>query len=43
MRLQPVFELARGQILNCDPVLTFDIMVSMVIAEETQMQSESTT
>ena len=43
MRLQPVFELARGQILNRDPVLTFDIMVSMVIVEETQMQSESTT
>ena len=42
MRLQSTFEPARGQILNHDPVPSFDIVVSIVISEETWMWSQST-
>ena len=35
MRLQPAFEPIRGQIVNRDPVPSFDTVVALVIAEET--------
>ena len=41
MRLQPVFEPIRGQIVNRDPVPPFDTIVALVIAEETRMHSST--
>ena len=42
MRLQPAFEPIRGQIVNRDPVPSFDTVVALVIAEETRMRSSTT-
>ena len=39
MRLRPVFEPARSQIMNRDPIPSFDTVVSMMIVEETRMRS----
>ena len=42
MRLQPAFEPIRVQIVNQDPVPSFDTVVALVIAEETRLRSSTT-
>ena len=41
MHLRPVFEPTSSQIVNRDLISSFDIIISMVVAEETRMRSPS--